>query len=312
MITASQRNIRTPLVSAIVPVFNCERYICEAIDSIFLQTYKNIEIIVVDDGSTDQTKEVVLDRYKRKIRFLEQPNSGPSRARNLGILNSKGEYIAFLDADDIWEPDKIRKQIQHMSSNPQYAMSYTKFQSFSEKTSLKLDSEINIDCPEGWIFDELLFKNFITLSSVIVRADCLKKVGLFNESLLTGEDVELFLRVAYCFQIGFINEILVRKRKHDNNLSYQKRSTSGNILGLENLYKYFPELAPGSNRMIRKALGYRCIRKGREFAYYGMRKEAFTYARKAIKYTPLSFKNYFSILLLPARLLKAYLRDHNR
>jgi len=118
----------TELVSVIIPAYNSEKYISDTIDSVLNQTYKNLEIIVVDDGSTDNTEKVVKEKLSNfsNFKFLKQCNLGSAEARNLGIRNSNGNYIAFLDADDLWLPQKIEKQIKFFLNNPDYGLVFTR------------------------------------------------------------------------------------------------------------------------------------------------------------------------------------------
>ena len=195
-----------PKVSVIIPTYNSANYLPEAIESVLAQTYKDFEILVMDDGSTDNTKDVVAP-YLDRIIFLEGPNGGPSKARNRAILESSSEYVAFLDADDIWYPDKLDRQITIFAENQHYSLvhsdaSYTRiYTSQEDRTWFSLKKRVK----SGWIFSELLTENFIILSSVIVKRDCLNRIGLFDEDLKCWEGYDLWLRIAFEYQIGFVN-----------------------------------------------------------------------------------------------------------
>ncbi len=159
-----------PKVSVIIPTYNSANYLPEAIESVLAQTYKDFEIIVIDDGSTDNTKDVVAP-YLDRIIFSEVPNGGPARARNRAIRESSSEYVAFLDADDIWYPDKLERQLTVFSENQHYSLvhsdaSYTRTYSSQEgRTWFSIKKCVKA----GWVFSELLSENFIILSSVIVK-----------------------------------------------------------------------------------------------------------------------------------------------
>jgi glycosyltransferase involved in cell wall biosynthesis len=208
-------------VSVIIPNFNNAEYIKESIDSVLFQTYKDFELIVVDDGSTDNSMEI-LEEYKSKIRILRQSNSGVASARNLGILESKGSLIAFLDSDDIWTSDKLEKQIMKM-----------------ETLSLDLVYSGGVELIDGVIsniyhmpeFSGLVYpmykqfpaKAIVLLggSSVILRKSILSKAGLFS-SLVPAptEDLDFYRRVSLCgFRVGYSDEPLVYYRIHSKNAS---------------------------------------------------------------------------------------------
>jgi glycosyltransferase involved in cell wall biosynthesis len=210
-----------PKVSVIIPTYNSANYLPEAIESVLAQTYKDFEIIVVDDGSTDNTQEVVVP-YLDRIIFLEVPNGGPAKARNHAIRESSSEYVAFLDADDIWYPDKLDRQITVFSENQHYSLvhsdaSYTRTFTAQEDRSW---FSIKKCVKAGWVFSALLKESFIILSSVIVKRDCLERTELFDENVQPWEGYDLWLRIAYEHQIGLVNAPLYFRRIHDSNLFY--------------------------------------------------------------------------------------------
>ncbi|MGA9294677.1 MAG: glycosyltransferase family A protein, partial [Ignavibacteriaceae bacterium] len=168
-----------PLVSCIIPAFNSERYIEEAIKSVLNQTYSNIELIVIDDGSTDNTSEFVK-KFKGKVKYFRQANSGPSAARNSGLSKALGDFISFLDSDDLWEKNKISYQMECFEKNPgiDACLCNTKF--FSEVEIANSDQKYIITTPYH-------------LCSILIKNDTLKKVGYFKTNLKSGEDTDFFL-----------------------------------------------------------------------------------------------------------------------
>ena len=204
------------LVSVCIGTYNREHYIRECLDSVLAQTWPNIEIIVVDDHSTDRTVEYIQSYGDRVRVFIRSTNSGiPAIPRNHAIEKARGDYISFLDSDDIWYPEKIQKQVELMVSNPSIALSHTScmvINHCSESVGVRHQHSI----PEtGYCFKELLKQCFITTSSVMVNTKLCSKIGYFNESpfFRIGEDYEFFLRVAAKHPIGFINETLAGYRK---------------------------------------------------------------------------------------------------
>lgn len=207
-----------PKVSVVIPAYNCERFISTAIESVLGQTYGDYEIIVVNDGSTDKTDEV-LSRYASKIKKIYQPNKGPAEARNTGIANSEGGYIAFLDQDDAWLPEKLRMQVEVMEKNNKLGLVYT-------DTYVLKDKEFgNADClcrrsfqtrqpHRGSVIEYLFLDNFIATSSVMVRKECFSEIGMFDPSVVPSEDYDRWLRIAADYEIDFVDAPLVKFRDH--------------------------------------------------------------------------------------------------
>ncbi|MBN1684725.1 MAG: glycosyltransferase [Gammaproteobacteria bacterium] len=206
-----------PLVSIIIPVYNGEEYIEEALKSVLNQTYSPIEIIVVDDGSTDGTAEIVK---QYSVILIQQKNKGISGARNSGINAAKGEFIALLDHDDLFTPYKIELQVRFMNDHPKYCMVYSIEEKFSsEGTVRKKLKHRRKKMPENDILTAIYRKNFIYPSSVLIRRSILERTGLFDETFTVCEDHDFFTRVAYHGMVGFINQPLIKYRCHNANIS---------------------------------------------------------------------------------------------
>src|SRR4030042_3198273 len=204
-------------VSAVIPTYNRGQKVCEAIDSVLSQTYPLYEIIVIDDGSTDNTP-VLLRKYKKKIRYFCQKNKGPSAARNLGIKKSTGDFIAFLDSDDLWDKDKIKEQIDFYAkiNDPDIGMidTFSKIIDFEGKTLCKLNA-----VKQKNVVRELILRNIINqTSSVLVKRNVFRQVGVFNEKMGGVEDRELWIRIANRFNVYTVDKYLVTIRKHNRNI----------------------------------------------------------------------------------------------
>lgn len=200
------------LVSCIIPVFNGEKYLQEAIESVLRQTYAPIEIIVVDDGSADGTG-AVADRYSDRIRYLRQNNMGPAAARNSGIRSAGGQYIAFLDADDLWHPEKIRLQVQQIEREPGIDGCFTLVRDFWAESR---EEEISALKRRGFIPFILPF----VPSSFFCRASLFSSIGYFNPALHMGEDGELFNRFRnHGAEFDVLSQVLAFHRLHETNLS---------------------------------------------------------------------------------------------
>ena len=211
-------------VSVIIATYNSAAYLKEAIDSVLAQEYKNFEIIVVDDGSTDRTKQLVegLQAHNsQRIQYVYQQNQGPAPARNSGIKHADGRYIAFLDADDIWLPDKLSKQMPCFAQRPQTGFVYCD-NIFVDENNRPIENYIRkIKLLEGSILLELFNDFFIITSGIVLKRECIDAIGLFDEKLLVGEDYEFFLRLAKNYQAGVVRERLFRRRVHAQSLSRQ-------------------------------------------------------------------------------------------
>lgn len=225
-------------ISVIIATFNGFEYIKEAIDSVLSQTYKNLEIIVVDDGSTDiRLKEVLLFYISNNlIKYIYKENGGQGSARNEGIKVAQGKYIAFLDDDDYWSSDKLEKQFSLLENNPDNIVCYTDayFIDCNGVLCNYTNKDICGNFYSGDILREIIFKNFITLSSSVVKKEVLLKNGLFNESddLRRLEDYDLWLRLSTLGNFCFVDEPLVFYRTKESLKSIVKVGEYRKILNL--------------------------------------------------------------------------------
>ena len=224
-------------VSVIIPTYNRAKLLEEALESAFAQTRQPDEIIVVDDGSTDNT-ETAIARFGPKVRYIRQKNAGPSAARNNGISHATGDFIAFLDSDDLWPKDRLEHQLAALEKHPDLDFlfgleaKFTSEQQF-EPCEIK-DKELRrildtLDCVVPDPLGLLIRENYIPTSSVLFRKQRLEKVGLIDESLKQAEDYDFWFRFATqgC-RFGFINAISCFRRMHEGNLvsQFAKRTAS--------------------------------------------------------------------------------------
>ena len=197
------------MTSVIIPTFNRAAFLREAMDSVLAQTAEVFELIVIDDGSTDHTAELVAE-YGNRVRYCFQPNAGASAARNLGIRHAAGKFISFLDSDDLWLPRKLERQLEWMAAHPHLLLCYT--DEIWIRRGVRVNQK-NIHAKSGgWIYPLCLPRCIISPSSVIMRRELFDTVGLFDEQLPVCEDYDLWLRVASRFEVGFIPEPLIVKR----------------------------------------------------------------------------------------------------
>jgi glycosyltransferase involved in cell wall biosynthesis len=213
-----------PKVSVIIPVYNAEKFLSETIESVIAQTYPDWEIIAVDDGSTDRSLEILRkyeQRLPSKIHVITQRNSGVSIARNNAIAIAKGEYIAFLDHDDLWLPEKLEKQVELLDSNKELGLVYSdSYIIIDEEGDFEKNTySQNIKPFRGNVLNELLYANFIPLLTAIIRKEVLNKVGMFNPKYKICEEYDLFLKIAEYYPVDFIEQPLAKYRVHDENFS---------------------------------------------------------------------------------------------
>jgi glycosyltransferase involved in cell wall biosynthesis len=244
-----------PLVSIIMPVYNVERFLQEAVGSALQQTYTNWELILINDGSTDRTREICLSYTDPRIRYIEnEQNMGVLRSRNRALEFAKGDYIAWLDSDDIAAPEKIAKQVAFLEANPDYVMCGTLHQDIDAEGKLL----------QKWLFPTedrdlrsfLLLVNCFCNSSTIVRGDLMRRLK-FAETFEVAEDYELWYRCSLEGRLANLPEFLTLYRVHGNNISITKKEKmfaivkelAGRILTDIGL-NYTPEELEIHNRLI--------------------------------------------------------------
>jgi glycosyltransferase involved in cell wall biosynthesis len=205
-------------VSVVIPTYNSGQLVTEAIESILAQTSPVHEILVVDDGSTDDTL-VRMSQFGPPVRYIKKENGGVSSARNRGVQEAKGEWIAFLDADDVWNPKKLELQLKALNSRPELGLLGTLMYSWPGS-----HPAIEVARPDDRIrvigLDDLLVKNFLATSTIIARANVLRSVGLFDQSLQGPEDYDLWIRIAQAYPVANLGIPLIGYRhSHPGSLS---------------------------------------------------------------------------------------------
>ena len=216
-----------PLVSVIIPAYNRAHTVGRSVDSVLYQTYRPLEVIVVDDGSTDGTA-AALDVFGNRIIVISQPNGGPSSARNHGVANSKGEFIAFLDSDDTWSPEKLERQVRLMvSAGPQVPCCVCNARcmvdGLSVGTSFEI-AEVNCDLAVGYWMNpaELISTRFLLFNQVVViRREAFVEVGGFKEHMRLLEDHDLAFRLSLLGPWGFVSQALVTKYDQEDGVGVQ-------------------------------------------------------------------------------------------
>lgn len=228
------------MVSVIIPTYNRENTIKRAIYSVLNQIYQNLECIVVDDGSSDNTREVLEGINDPRFKFFLLPfNHGPAYARNYGVNAASGDYIAFQDSDDVWHLDKLEKQIKKIESDEEYGMVYSAY-SYKKNSGKNIQNPrdtIEIEKLEGYIFDSLLEGNKIGTPTILIRKDLFIESGGFNEALRSHEDWEFVIRFSEHHRIGYIPEILVDATYSDTGVNSDKYAKAETYLYILKKYK---------------------------------------------------------------------------
>ena len=206
-----------PLVSVIIPTYNRGWILKEAIDSVLAQEFTDFELIVVDDGSTDNTQDI-LNSYKEDIVVLRQDNKGVSSARNRGIVSASGRFIAFLDSDDLWLPGKLFVQVDFFNANPEALICQT--EEIWIRNGIRVNPKKRHRKFSGNIFELSLYLCLVSPSAVMIKQSLFEKTGLFDESLPACEDYDMWLRVSCRYPVYLIDTPLIIKRGgHDDQLS---------------------------------------------------------------------------------------------
>jgi glycosyltransferase involved in cell wall biosynthesis len=281
-------NTNPPLVSVIIPVYNTAAYIGEALASVFAQSFKDLEVIVVNDGSPDRERlELALSPYMSRIVYLDQENRGPSAARNLAILRAQGDLLAFLDSDDTWLPEYLSEQIKFLQANPSLDMVYCDellvgFRDPSIKTFMQV-------CPStGPVTFEsiLLERTQVATSATLVRRQNVIAAGLFDERFRCAEDHDLWLRIAHRGgKVAYHRKALVRRLVRSDSLGSPAGSLiAGEIEVLKKLRQQLaltPEASSLLSEKLRQAEALYCTLQGKTSLLAGNWLEAYTLFSKA-------------------------------
>lgn len=226
-------------------MYNSCNTIAETLESALNQDYKNIEIIVINDGSTDGSLELLSNNYNDKIRIINTENKGVSNARNIGINHAAGNYIAFLDSDDIWAPDKISKQIRLLTNNSDYGVCYTDRYLIDSKSSV-LPSKKRKHYT-GAILNKIIISNFVCLSSTLVKKECFITCGKFDVGLTVSEDYDLWIRIATKFKFIYLDERLVYYRITPGSLTKNRQRMLTNAFNVFTKNICDPEIVSNVN-----------------------------------------------------------------
>ncbi len=210
---------RLPLVSVLIPCYNHAKYVMRTIDSIMEQNYPNMELLVIDDGSKDDSVQVIREcelKWGKTFLVEAQPNMGLCKTLNKLEKLAKGKYLCFIASDDWMLPEKLKVQVEYLEANPHVGMVYSDALTYFEGQESLQHIKYADNNPSGWLFDHLLDGNFITACSTMIRGNCFEKVGYFDEAAI-AEDWDMWLRIAREYEIHYIDKPTAVYRIHGKN-----------------------------------------------------------------------------------------------
>ena len=310
-----------PLVTVIIPVYNNAEYIQHTLESVYDQTYKNHEIIVIDDGSSDESPKILAEQGRR-IKLLTQKNEGAAVARNRGLERASGEFIAFLDGDDLWVEDNLERKIRILQHQPSVVGVFSNFSIFGDNILHEdgifylypLFKRIKKSIAEifqfqqgdtnfekyyfGNIFDSLFWGNFILTSTCVFRKQEILSLGNFKSKLITQQDYDYFLRIAQKFPLAYLDKICTHYRRHPKQLTDRSNIERifRTVISILDLYRdFFKERGRLSEFNKRQAENY--LNLAKVLTFTGRRHEARKIIRHNIMNSPTHLEYYINLLM---------------
>lgn len=259
-----------PRISIMIPTYNCGRFLGRAIDTALAQSYTDFEILVIDDGSTDNTRDVVA-RYGNKVRYFHQPNRGLSSARNLALSRATGEFVAYLDADDMWYPQKLEAQIAFLDAHKECGLVHSEVSVIDEDDKilhLRFNQETGRSFPHGYCLIDLLRRCHIQILTVLERRECLDRAGIFDERLAIAQDYHHWIKVALQgFAIGYLPEPLGKYRWRRGSLMSSQRRLLGDFTKIYEILQNEHRLEETHGVEIQRLVASQLYANQRQLAY---------------------------------------------
>jgi glycosyltransferase involved in cell wall biosynthesis len=306
-----------PLVSVIIPAYNAYGFIGQAIESVINQDYGKLEVIIIDDGSTDGTLEYARS-FGDRIIVLEQANAGPAAARNHGVSVARGEFLAFLDADDVWVPGKLAAQVTYLVDNPDVGIVYGRFLRWvAHDNGLfgppplednSAQDEVIISDKSGWLYPELLLDSIVWICTATIRRQIWESLGGLDEILRIGEDWDFFIRASRCCRITQLNRLVAYYRIHKQSTTNTPRKENNGYIVLKRALENFGVTGPDgrqvSKPLLRDRLATLCLEHGYDHYRHGSPLIAIKSLWKSLGYYPLRVKFWAYLLLSIVRFIK--------
>ncbi len=289
-----------PVVSVVVAAYNMGQYIEVAVRSVLDQTFSDLEVIVVDDGSTDGTPDVMCAfEQESRVRYIRQANAGQPRAKNAGVKAARGRFIAFCDADDVWVVDKLSKQLRIFDADDRIGVVYSQVATIDPDGNRT--GEITGDGPSGSVLNELFVKNFVPFGTSVVRREVIDEIGMFDETLAMGIDWDLWLRAAVRWRFHFMREPLYLYRVWPGQMSRNWKGRYEHCFRImQNFLKQHPDLV--DRRVVRRAYADSYVGRGIcHWLLAGDRRSARADYLTALRHDPTFLSAWFELLKLPLR-----------
>jgi glycosyltransferase involved in cell wall biosynthesis len=298
-------------VSVIIPVYNQAKFVARSIKSVLEQTYNDFEVIVVNDGSTDNSHRII-EAFGDQISYLHQQNKGPSSARNAGITASRGKYIAFLDSDDYFMKRNLEIKMSFLESNPRADWIYSDWQYVDDEGSPLKKGSLKFKYSKkrltGEIFEELLqSRNFISPCTVVIKRSVLEDVGHFDPLIPSQEEFDLWLRIALKYPAYYIDRVLVNVTLHPASLSSDfTKWAYGNALIVDKLKDLIPHDFKDRKNILDRMFADRHTFIGRDFFQKGQFNKAINEFWQSIKRLPFQKRIYWLMCSAIVRLIMRY------
>ncbi len=259
-----------PRVSVVIPTFNCERFIRRTVGSALRQTYRDFEIIVVDDGSTDGT-QAVLAEYGEALHYIKQANQGASAARNAALSRATGEYIAYLDADDLWHPEKLAHQVEYLDANPSCGFVHTEVAVIDEQDSVlyaRFNKETGRTVPQGKCLRDILQRSHIQTLTVLERRSAFDRAGKFDLRLPVAQDYLHWIQVTLQgYEVGYLPEPLGQYRWRAGSLMSSQRRLLGDFTKIYEILLAEDRLEDVHGSEVRRLIDTQLYTNQRQLAY---------------------------------------------
>lgn len=269
-----------PKVSIIIPAYNASEYIKNCLDSCIKQDHDNVEIIVIDDGSTDNTRDIVKSYSDRRIKYLYKENGGSASARNLGIRNSSGDYIIFLDSDDLILPNRITAHIKSLQ-NKDKIITYSDFR-YIKNHNNNNEYKHKFKFYSGDVLDKMLYKNFIPTNCATYPRSFIDDIGIFNEEIRNCEDTEFLIRALLAgYKVEYLDKVLAYYRLHEGSKSKEKVKNYSNYIKILKLFENKID-----KKLLNRAIAYNECNIGRYLIKSGEFKKGMSYIKKSFKHLP--------------------------
>ncbi len=282
-----------PTATVIIPIFNRANLIGQTINSVLSQSYNNFELFIIDDGSTDNTKQIIDEIKDGRIKYFYKNNGGVSSARNMGLKNAQGQFICFLDSDDLWPANFLQIMIKHLQNNPKYDAAYCMRTRFFDDGSIESSYQKEFFC-SGQVAARLFEKTFIQTSAICFRKNALEGL-FFDESLTNGEDVDFWLRVSTRTEFLFVLDVQIKYRQQETPEIFNA-SSCNRARVLERFYFKLGGDKYVSRRTAMRKLGNAWRSAAKKAIKAGCRKAAIELIRKALEYRSVQIRLYFDLL----------------